>query len=60
MEEWEDFYIEIYGMFTPDSASKFLQKECADKSIRINNVEFEEHYYKMDLEKFIENSEQVY
>lgn len=59
-EESEDFYSEIYGMFTPQAATKYLQKKFADTSILIYNVEFEEHYYKMSLENFISNSERVY
>ena len=60
VDEMEDFYSEIYGVFTPQSASKYLQKQFNDSSILIHNIEFDEHYYKMDLDTFIKNSEQVY
>lgn len=59
-KEMEDFTEEIYGMFTPSSASKYLQKMYSDSSILVNNIEFEEHYYKMPLETFMCNSEQIY
>ncbi len=59
-EEGEDFYTEIYGMFTPQTATKYLQKKFGDSSILITNIEFEEHYYKMTLDNFINNSERVY
>lgn len=60
LEELEDFYEEIYGMVTVQSATKYFQKSCGDSSIIITNVDFEEHYYKMSLDDFISNSERVY
>lgn len=60
LEENEDFYAETYGLLTEQSATKYFQKAYNDTSILITNVEFEEHYYKMDLETFIANSEKVY
>ena len=59
-KEMEDFYEETYGILTPQSASKFFAKMYNDNSILITNIEFEEHYYKMSIDAFIENSEMLY
>ena len=59
-KELEDFSYDLDGFFTLDGATKRLRRNLGDESITIFNTQYEEHYYKMDLGKFIANSERIY
>ncbi len=59
-QEIEDFYVELYGNFTPQRATNKLRKEYKDKTIQIFYVEQDKHYYTMTFDDFIKYGRKVY
>ena len=57
--EFEDFHVTLFGSYTPERATRRLRREYHDTSITINQVEESSAYHKMDIEKFIAESERV-
>ena len=54
--EFFDFYAEFPGCLTLKRAQSRLRREFADDTIVINNCEYEEAYYTMPMQTFIDHA----
>lgn len=59
VSEFVDFSFDAYGTYTESRATKFARRVTGDKTIVINKVEHETHYYAMDLSTFMQYAEQT-
>lgn len=57
--EFVDFCFDVYGTYTAERATRFARRAFADRSIVINKVEHETHFYAMDLPTFVELAERT-
>lgn len=54
--EFVDFDFSVYGMYTPERATRYARRAFKDNSIIIFNVEHETGYYQMPLEEFMQTA----
>lgn len=57
--EYEDFNDALIGEYTAKQATAALQRLWADRSIVVNNCEYERQRYRMDYKTFIKHAEPV-
>ena len=58
-EEFEDFYIELTGNYTPKRATNKVRKMLKDNSIQIFNVEIESEMWAISPEDFLKYGERI-
>lgn len=57
--EYEDFTDALIGEYTAEQATKSLRRMWADRSIVVNNCEYERARYRMDYKTFLKHAEIV-
>ena len=57
--QWDDFSFDVYGVYTVERATRFARRITGDRTIVINNVEHETHYYAMELDRFVKTAERI-
>ena len=58
-QEFEDFYIEINGNYSPKRATNYIRKKLKDNSIQIFNVEIESEMWAISPENFLKYGERI-
>lgn len=58
-KEYEDFYYEVYGNYTPKRATNYARRIFKDNSIQIINVEIDSAMYAVSPDVFLTYGERI-